>query len=260
MKVGCYQFSPIRHDLRSNRALIAETARDSNLDLIVFPELACSGYTFASREELLACSETRDGESTQLLQSISDASGTTIITGFAELDEQTGLIYNSAVCTRAGMKPLVYRKAHLFNTEKEFFSCGDTGFFTCTTHETTIGILICFDHMFPEAARTLALQGASLICHPSNLVLEGYAQLTTRVRAMENHVFWILANRVGTEGSLTFTGSSQIVDPTGNLLSQAGRDSCGLYTAEFDPDRAANKHITRSNDLFADRRTDLYRI
>jgi predicted amidohydrolase len=62
-------------------------------------------------------------------------------------------------------------------------------------------MLVCFDHFFPEATRALALQGAQILCHPSNLVLPGKGQQITRVRAMENRIFWVLANRCGTGGA-----------------------------------------------------------
>jgi predicted amidohydrolase len=79
-------------------------------------------------------------------------------------------------------------------------------------------MLVCFDHFFPEAARSLALRGARIICHPSNLVLE-YAQTNSITRAVENRVFWILANRTGSETlgekTLAFNGRSQIVTPDG---------------------------------------------
>jgi len=124
-----------------------------------------------------------------------------------------------------------------------------------------IGMLVCFDHFFPEAARSLALRGAQIICHPSNLVLE-YAHANSVTRAVENRVFWILANRTGSETlgekRLVFNGRSQIVAPDGRLLGRAGPDSDELLIAEIDPAEALDKKVTPRNDLFADRRTDLY--
>jgi predicted amidohydrolase len=126
-----------------------------------------------------------------------------------------------------------------------------------------IGLLVCFDHFFPEAARSLALQGAQVICHPSNLVLE-HAQRNTITRAVENRVFWVLANRVGTETldgrTLVFNGASQVVSPAGDIQVRAGRDTEELRVVEIDPAMALNKKVTPRNDLFEDRRTDLYRL
>ena len=125
-------------------------------------------------------------------------------------------------------------------------------------------MLICFDHLFPEAARSLALQGVQLICHPSNLVMPTKAQLSTRVRAMENRLFWAMCNRFGTEDrgekTLTYTGESQIADPDGALLSQAPKEGEMLGVAQIDPKVALDKRVTRLNDLFADRRPETYLI
>ncbi|MBA7627742.1 hypothetical protein ES703_35209 [subsurface metagenome] len=118
--------------------------------------------------------------------------------------------------------------------------------------------------MFPEAARTLALQGAQIICHPSNLVLPEYGQLTTRVRSMENRLYWILANRWGTEArggkKLSYTGCSQITAPDGRILAQAPAEGDALNIVEIDPASACDKRVTPRNDLFADRRPELYRL
>ena len=127
-----------------------------------------------------------------------------------------------------------------------------------------IAMLVCFDHLFPEAARTLALMGARIICHPSNLVLPEIAQLTTRVRALENRVFWIMANRYGfeTKGDKThkYTGESQIIAPNGRIVHQSLPEGDELYITEIDPKDALDKNITELNDVFEDRRTDIYKV
>jgi len=157
----------------------------------------------------------------------------------------------------------VYRKVHLFDEEKLYFAPGDRGFPLFDIQGVKVGLLVCFDHFFPEAARTLALQGAQIICHPSNLVLPEYGQLTTRVRSIENRVFWILANRHGTEcrggKTLTYTGSSQITAENGEVLVRADERGDSLTVVEVDPERGKNKRVTERNDLFADRRVELYR-
>ena len=118
--------------------------------------------------------------------------------------------------------------------------------------------------MFPEAARTLALQGAEIICHPSNLVLPEYGQLTTRVRSIENKVFWILSNRYGTENRggrpLTYTGVSQILAPGGKVLKKAPEKGDSLMIVDVSPEDARSKRIAEMNDLFGDRKPELYRL
>jgi predicted amidohydrolase len=123
-------------------------------------------------------------------------------------------------------------------------------------------MMICFDWLFPEAARTLALQGAEVICHPSNLVLP-YCPQAMITRSLENRVFTITANRVGTEERvpgkpLKFIGTSQVTSPDGDVLCRAGSKREEAVAVEIDPARARKKLITPMNDIFRDRRKDLF--
>mgnify|MGYP002476654204 CR=1 FL=1 len=123
-------------------------------------------------------------------------------------------------------------------------------------------MMICFDWAFPEAARTLALAGAQIICHPSNLVMP-YCQKAMYARAVENRVFIITCNRVGTEEKnkkkLTFTGNSVILDPSGNYLSSASPGKEELNIVEINPSEALNKFINPVNNVLTDRRPDFYK-
>ena len=121
--------------------------------------------------------------------------------------------------------------------------------------------MVCFDWAFPEVARVLALQGAEILCHPSNLVLT-YCQQTMLTRCLENRVYAVTANRFGADkrphGELHFTGRSQIVAPGGALLARAPSQREQLTILDIDPRVARDKHITPLNDLIADRRVDHY--
>ena len=121
---------------------------------------------------------------------------------------------------------------------------------------------VCFDWFFPEAMRVLALKGAQVICHPSNLVMP-YCQDAMRTRSLENKVFSVTANRIGTEKrgsfSLSFTGRSQIVNPEGKVLAHAGERSESLKIVEIDLEEANNKSINPNNDLFKDRKIAFYK-
>jgi predicted amidohydrolase len=121
--------------------------------------------------------------------------------------------------------------------------------------------MICFDWIFPEVARSLALKGADIICHPSNLILP-HCQDAMVTRCIENRVFAITSNRTGTEKrpkeELTFTGRSQIVDPKGRVLTQANAEEEKLCIIEIDPLLAKDKKVTPNNHIFEDRRTDFY--
>ena len=260
MKCGFYQFNPEFGNPEKNLETIINTLSGVNTDLAVLPELCLSGYLFLEKEEVKKMSEPVPGPSTEKLSKLSKKKDMAIVIGMAE--EDNGEYYNSAVLITPDGGIHSYRKNHLFHEEKLFFNKGNTGFSVFSIKGVKVGLLVCFDHIFPEAARTLALQGAEIICHPSNLVLTGKAQITTRSRSIENKVFWILANRCGTENrgekSLSYSGCSQISDPDGRIMIQAGEFEEGFYCVEIDPELARNKQITALCDVFKDRRTDIY--
>jgi len=121
--------------------------------------------------------------------------------------------------------------------------------------------MVCFDWAFPEVARVLALKGAELLCHPSNLVLT-HCQQAMITRCLENSIFAVTTNRYGSEsfpgGTLDFTGQSQIVSPEGKLIYRAKPDEEELFIAELDVRKSREKRITPNNDLINDRRPDYY--
>ena len=262
MRVGLFQFAPQPGAVRANLDHIARTLSRVKADLIVLPELCTTGYLFASRTELARLSEpVPAGPTCAALAALSRDTNTTIVWGMPEVAGSR--IFNSAVLVTPQGEFHAYHKAHLFIDEKDVFDPGDSPFPVFDLGSLKVGMLVCFDHFFPEAARSLALRGAQVICHPSNLVLE-YAHLNTITRATENRVFWILANRTGSETlgdkTLAFNGRSQIIAPDGRLLGRAGPDSEETIIVEIDPAEALDKRVTPRNDLFADRRTDLYRL
>jgi len=122
--------------------------------------------------------------------------------------------------------------------------------------------MICFDWFFPEAARCMALAGADILCHPANLVLP-HAPNAMITRCLENRVFAVTADRVGSEERgnnerLTYIGSSQIVTPQGEVLVRASSDREEVRVVTIDPKEARRKTVNRYNHLFMDRRVDLY--
>ena len=124
-----------------------------------------------------------------------------------------------------------------------------------------LGVMVCFDWYFPEAARTLALRGADVIAHPSNLVLP-HCPDSMPIRARENHVFAITANRHGQEQkegeTLTFIGMSEVCAPSGTILQRAEQSSDEIGVVEFDPHEARDRDLNDHNDVLADRRPDVY--
>jgi beta-ureidopropionase len=123
-----------------------------------------------------------------------------------------------------------------------------------------IGMLVCFDWIFPEAWRVLALRGADIICHPSNLVLPGLAQRAVPIHALTNRFYVVTANRIGSEGELRFTGMSTIADPKGQVLAQASRTREEVGRMEIDVSLARTKNITSRNNILADRRPEQYAL
>ena len=268
MRVAYVQTEPIIGKTRENldRAIdLVEKVREA--DLVVLPELFHSGYNFESNEEAesLSC-EIPGGDACQAIQFAARKWELHIVAGILERDENN--LYNSTVLVDPAEVILRYRKIHLFDREKEFFKAGDEppgladiGPFkrgNVTSPKVKTGMLICFDWIFPGVWNYLARDGAHLICHPSNLVMEGKAERGLPVRAMENKVFIICANRVGVERGLRFVGASQIIDPTGAVLSKAPADREYFDMVEIDPLIAEDKFVTGRNHIFDDARWDLY--
>jgi len=219
------------------------------------PELANSGYNFDSREQALALSETV--EESVFLDFIKVSCiqyNFTVATGF--LEKGGDELFNSAILMNEKGILGIYRKLHLFMNEKNIFAKGNLALPVFMLDGVRIGMLVCFDWMFPEVWRKLALQGVDLILHPSNLVLP-HAQSVIPSYALVNKIFIATANRFGTEKELSFTGQSVIVNPKGEILAKAGKLEEILF-ADINQELARNKMITPMNDIFKDRRTDIY--
>lgn len=185
---------------------------------------------------------------------------THIVFGFPELTSQN--IFNSAALIEPSGEIFVYRKLHLFDREKELFTPGDKPPFVVDTAIGKIGLMICFDWVFPEVSRSLALKGAQVICHPSNLVLS-YCQRAMFARSVENGVFTITCNRIGSEErtgrKLIYTGQSQILSNRGVMLVQASLDQEEIICADINPSDADNKMLTKHNSVIIDRRPEFYK-
>lgn len=262
MRIGLYQHHPEFGAPARNTARAGEALGAVDADLVVLPELFNTGYQFVSEEEVRSLAEEiPGGETCRAMQALAEARGMTLVFGMAE--KAGGRVYNSAAVM--GPEGFVgrYRKVHLFSEEKRFFSSGDTPFPVFRIRKAAIGVMICFDWMFPEAARCLALQGAEIICHPANLVLP-HCQEAMRTRSLENGVFSVTANRVGTEArggkaALTFTGRSQILDPSGRPIAALSSGDEGILIADVNPAEARDKTLNPFNDRLADRRPVFYR-
>jgi predicted amidohydrolase len=260
MRVGFYQFRPAFGKIRHNVQKAVKALRDAEADLIVLPELAFSGYYFRDRAEAMALAEDpQQSDTVDALIRLCKEKDFYLVTGFTE--RKLDRCFNSALLLGPEGLLHTYRKLHLFNEEKHWFDEGDIPLQVNTVKGVRIGIMICFDWIFPEVARVLALQDAEILCHPSNLVLS-YCQQAMLTRCLENRVFAVTANRYGTDsrpqGELKFTGRSQVVTPDGELLYRASSQRQVLHIADIDPAAAHDKFITRLNDIVIDRRPEYY--
>ncbi len=260
-KIGFAQFEVEFGERQANFARVDALLKNTDaVDLLVLPELAFTGYEFKDRAEVDSLAERcGDGPTTDFLRRIAQKINAVVVAGYAETDGSH--YYNSAMMVLPGGETHNYRKVQLFSRENDLFSPGDAAPKAYDTPAGRIGMMICFDWYFPETARLLALDGAQIIAHPSNLVLP-YCQKAMYARSVENHLFTITANRVGTESrtgrTLIFTGGSQVLDPDGQVLTLAPTEGGFLGITAADISKADNKQINQYNNLLSSRRTDLY--
>ncbi|MDX1412333.1 MAG: nitrilase-related carbon-nitrogen hydrolase [Nitrospirales bacterium] len=263
MKVGFFQFSPIFGEIHQNLDSVLKTIPRFSGELLVFPELALSGYQFVSMAEVEELSQEIPGSPIfQQVEEMVRRHSLHVVIGLAERFQ--GRIYNSAILLGPNGYVGTYRKTHLFLEETRWFVPGNTGFRVWDIGMAKVGLLVCFDWLYPEAARTLALKGADILCHPSNLVLP-YCPDAMVTRCLENRVYAITANRVGREERgqkppLRFIGMSEIVDPSGRVLYRASQEHSELYECEIDVSQARDKRMNPYNDLLRDRRPEWYRM
>lgn len=265
MRVAVAQLEPKLADTTRNlAACIAriEEAAAAGVRLLVLPECAIPGYAFDSAEEALACAEEIPGPSTEALEQACARLDLHVVCGLLERDGDT--LRNSAVLVGPDGLVGTYRKTHLpFLGVDRFTVPGDE----LPVYETPlgrIGLEICYDLRFPEVTRTLALKGADLVAHPTNFPIAAKVQteVITLARAAENRVYLLTANRVGKERSCEFCGWSQIVDPYGKRLAEAGETEEALLVADVEVERARDKDYVIPGEyefyLFGDRRPELY--
>ncbi len=259
MKVGYIQTSPKFGDKNVNFKKIKKKIGNLKADLIVLPELFATGYTFVSKEEALSLAEEIEGETAQFLINVAQLTGSVVIGGFIEMEG--GKIYNAALIVSKKGVLGSYRKIHLYYKEKLWFSPGNRPLKIYDVEGMTIGIMICYDWIFPETARTLSLLGADIIAHPANLVLP-YCQNAMITRCLENRVFAITSNRIGEEtrgeDHFKFTGKSQITSYNGRVLSSAPNDKPHVDFREINIEKARDKRLNEYNDILTDRKPKFY--
>ena len=261
MYLSVIQFESLYNNKENNIKKITNFINDIGSEILVFPELATSGYFFTDKKILSEIADKFDGNVIKNVQKLSTKLEKIIVFGFPELFE--GKIYNSAAILFPNpVLSSVYRKTHLFYKERNVFEDGNTGFPVIEYNGLRLGAMICYDWRFPEAARTLALKGADVIVCPSNLVT-GVWQSVMSARALENKVYIAVSNKIGVESSgeeeLSFNGESAIYSYDGTYLAKASKDKEEVITAEIYPERTRDKSFNEINDIFEDRRPQFYK-
>ncbi len=261
MRLTIIQSNPRLGAVETNLAAVQSAIKEAAFDLLVLPELFATGYYFHDRAQVQQLSEpVPSGPTTRFLIELAAAKEAFICGGLVERDSDC--LYNSAVLV--GPEGLIgrYRKLHLFYEEKLWFTPGDGPLEVYDLGIARVGMMVCFDWRFPEVARILALKGAQVLLHPANLV-QPYCQDAMITRCLENRVFAITANRIGSDTkpdgcSLTFTGRSQVVSPLGEVLCRATEGEEITLTVNIAPGEADDKLVTEHNHLLSDRRPEYY--
>ena len=260
MRAAFVQMEPKFGDKKANIDNALAMMKSEPAELYVLPELFNSGYVFLSVEEVAEMAERPgEGETYRAMDDFARSNDCGIIYGFPEAAQEG--FYNSSLFIRPKGDFKLYRKLHLFFEEKNFFLPGNLGLKVWEYREAKIGMMICYDWIYPEVARILALKGANLICHPTNLVMS-FCQESMKTRSIENRIFSITANRIGEEKrgdkGLLFTGKSQIIDCQGNVLYRASEHQEEIFGADIKIEEANDKNMNAMNNLWNDRRIDYY--
>lgn len=264
-QIALVQMDPQRADRAGNRRRIVaelEAAARGGAKLVVFPECALSGYVFNSADEARPASETIPGETSAIVEEVCRRHGVYAVVGLLEQEGET--LYNTALI--AGPQgSVVYRKCHLPVLGIDRYVGYGQALPLFDLPFARIGVLICYDIRFPEAVRSLTLQGADLLVVPTNWPqgAESAPEFLTRARAWENRIYVAACNRVGVEEGTRFIGRSQIVAPDGRFLAEADGVSETTLYAQIDPVQARRKKLIFEPGVFeldpvGGRRPDLY--
>lgn len=264
------QFEPawLEPDLNARRMadFVEQAAREHGAQLVVFPELSNLGYVTGRdkvfSQRYMAMAETLDGNTLRVLGAACKRHGVYAIVGMALRHPDTaGMIYNAAVLIApSGTVQDVYLKTHIAAEEKHYFIPGDR-LPVFDTALGKIGVMICYDALFPEVARSMTLRGAEILVAIFNSPMmdiylhERYAHLAS-VRAWENKNFVICCNRVGEQAGWKWLGHSAIAGAAGKVLAYSDSDEEEVITAEFHGPQILEERAYLTT--FRDRRPDLY--
>jgi nitrilase len=262
MRLALWQTAGFPEDKTANLAAlerVAAAGAAAGAGLLLCPECWLCGYNIGSGVAALA--EERDGPSARRIGEIAQAYSLAIAYGYAERDAEEGCLFNAVQVMGPEGTPLShYRKVHLFGPdERAAYRAGERFEGPFELAGMRFGLLICYDVEFPEAVRSLALQGAEVILIPTALTPEYAAvpRVIVPARSLENQVFVAYCNRAGVENGMRFLGGSCLSGVDGEIVAAAGNAEA-LLIGEIDP--KARKAAAGAFPYMGDRRPELYHL
>jgi predicted amidohydrolase len=268
LRVAACQIDPQLGEVEGNleriRRAVGEAAAAGAM-LAVLPEAAVTGYAFGSLAEARPVARRAGAVAHDVLVGLAEVHRMTVICG--TLEAQGDEVFNAALVATPDGERYTYRKMHLpYLGVDRFTTPGPDAPAVIDVGGLRIGVLICYDLRFPEAARMCALDGADLIVLPTNwpVGVDFHPGIFAPSRAAENHCYLLACDRVGTERGTTFIGRSVLVDYDGHQLAVASDTQEELLLGDIDPEAARHTHVRRRPgehewDTMADRRPGLYR-
>ena len=263
--VVCIQTYPVLGDKSKNINRMIELIEKAvnekpDTQLVVFPELATTGYECGEKFKDLAEVINYKSETVQAFSKVALKYHIHIVLGMAERDaDDPEVLYNSQLFIgNKGEIIGTYRKIHLFDTEKNWFTAGKE-YKVFNTEIGRIGLFICYDASFPEVARILAIKGVDLLVHSTNWdkPYDDDMDRLISVRALENTVYIACCNRVGKDINLDFFGHTRILDPVGKVISDVKGEVEDYIYASLDYDKI-EKLKKKEYTMLSERRPELY--
>lgn len=268
IKIAGAQINPIILNVNNNLQKCLDFTNKAAIQgakLVIFPEAALTGYCYSSLDEVIPVAETIPGQSTEEIMSLCKERNIFVIIGLIEKEGEK--YFNAAAFL--GPEGLIgkYRKLHLpYLGIDRFLNHGNIPPKIYDTEIGRIGLSICFDAMFPELSRVLALSGADIVVNITNVPGHKFDPKMSHciyARAIENLIYHIAINRVGKERDWNFPGGSMAVNPEGKLIGEAQGNGEQIFYLEIDPTFARQKHkiIIPDQceiDMIRDRRPEFY--
>lgn len=268
LRVAAAQIDPQLGEVEANLERISRAVADAAVAgaaLVVLPEASVTGYAFASLDEGRAVARRATAVAGKAVAGLAATHRMTVICG--TLESVGDEVFNAALLAAPDGRRYTYRKMHLpFLGIDRYATPGPDAPSVVEVGGLRVGVLICYDLRFPEAARMCALDGADLIALPTNwpVGVDFHPGIFAPARAAENHCYLLACDRVGTERGVTFMGRSSLYDFDGHQVAVASDDAEELLVGEIDPEAARQTHVRRRPgehewDTVADRRPGLYR-